>query len=173
METETKNELILLVESSGIEKTKGEIIAQTLGQFFAEAAKWNATIESLQITDPKQTGKMKMAREGRLTLKGKRLEAAKIVKSERERVKNLMADFTLEDKLWLKALQMIEATFENLEGKLEEKEKFAERWEAELKAKGWEPATPDYLGESGIVFVPVDLGMSEAEELAQQTYAVR
>ncbi|MCC6256218.1 MAG: hypothetical protein IT276_14975 [Ignavibacteriaceae bacterium] len=78
---------------------------------------------------------MKMAKEGRLTLKNMRLEAEKIVKAKRDEVKYAMANYVLEDKIWLRAGQMMEATFKNLETKLEEKEKFAERWEAEQKEK--------------------------------------
>jgi hypothetical protein len=46
-----------------------------------------------------------------------------------------MADDVLEDKLWLRSGQIMEAVFKNLETKLEEKEKFAERWESEQAEK--------------------------------------
>jgi hypothetical protein len=133
--TKTTTELVQLVETSGLEKTKQNQIAETLGVFFNKAAEWDATIKSIVITSPEETGKMKMAKEGRLTLKNMRLEAEKIVKAKRDEVKYAMANFVLEDKLWLKAGQMMEATFKNLETKLEEKEKFAERWEAEQREK--------------------------------------
>lgn len=132
---EATTELVQLVETSGLEKAKQNQIAETLGVFFNKAAEWGATIQSIVITSPEETGKMKMAKEGRLTLKNMRLEAEKIVKAKRDEVKYAMANFVLEDKLWLKAGQMMEATFKNLETKLEEKEKFAERWEAERKEK--------------------------------------
>lgn len=131
--TEVTQELVQLVETSGLEKTKQNQIAETLGIFFTKAAEWDDTIKSIVITSPEETGKMKMAKEGRLTLKNMRLDAEKIVKAKRDEVKYAMANFVLEDKLWLKAGQMMEATFKNLETKLEEKEKFAERWEAEQK----------------------------------------
>jgi hypothetical protein len=134
-ETQPTNELITLVETSGLEKSKQNIIAETLGTFFNKAAEWDDTIKSIVITRPDETGKMKMAREGRLTLKNMRLESEKIVKAKRELVKERMANDVLEDKLWLRAGQMIVATFNNLETKLEEKEKFAERWEADRKEK--------------------------------------
>jgi len=133
--SEKTTELVQLVETSGLEKSKQNQIAETLGVFFNKAAEWDATIRSIVITSPEETGKMKMAKEGRLTLKNMRLEAEKIVKAKRDEVKYAMANFVLEDKLWLKAGQMMEATFKNLETKLEEKEKFAERWEAEQKEK--------------------------------------
>lgn len=132
---ETTTQLFELVKTSGLEVSKQNQIAETLGVFFNKAAEWDATIKSIVITSPEETGKMKMAKEGRLTLKNMRLEAEKIVKAKRDEVKYEMANYVLEDKLWLKAGQMMEATFKNLETKLEEKEKFAERWEAEQKEK--------------------------------------
>ena len=136
METELKsNELLAFLSSSGLVEAKRNDIAQSLGMFFDKASEWNQTIASIVITDPSETGKMKMAKEGRLTLKNMRLDAMKVVKAKRESVKNRMADDILEDKLLLKAGQMVEATFENLEGKLQEKEEFGLRWEAENKAK--------------------------------------
>lgn len=126
-----KTELAIVVEQSGIEKSKGELISKTLGEFFEKANEWNDTIEALQINDVSEVGKMKMAREGRLTLKNQRLACKKVVDEKREEVKAKMADYVLEDKLWLKSFQMIEATYKNLETKLEEKEKYAERKEAE------------------------------------------
>lgn len=133
--TEVTSELVQLVETSGLEVTKQNQIAETLGVFFNKAAEWDATIKSIVITSPKETGKMKMAKEGRLTLKNMRLDGEKAVKAKRDELKYKMANDVLEDKLWLKAGQMMEATFKNLETKLEEKEKFAERWEAEQKEK--------------------------------------
>lgn len=132
-ESGPKNELILLVETSGLEKTKQNQIAETLGIFFSKASEWNDTIKSIVITQPGEIGKMKMAREGRLALKNMRLDSQKVVKAKRDEVKYAMANFTLEDKLWLKAGQMIEATFNNLETQLEEKETFDERWELKRK----------------------------------------
>jgi len=103
--------------------------------FFDKTDEWDGIIKGLVITSIEDTGKMNMAREGRLTLKRYRLEAEKLVVAKRDAVKAAMADQVLEDKLWLKSWQMMEATFKNLETQLEEKEKFAERWEADMKEK--------------------------------------
>lgn len=133
--TEVSTELVRLIETSGVEKQKGIQITEALSAFFGKATEWNGTIEALVITKPDEVGKMKMAREGRLFLKNLRLDAEKLIKSERDRLKEAMSEYALEDKLWLKSGQMIETTFKNLEGKLEEKEKFAERWEENRKAE--------------------------------------
>lgn len=128
-------ELTTIIKTSGIVESKGLEVTSSLTEFFNEAGNWEKTVQDLVITSPTETGKMKMAREGRLHLRSMRLRAEQIVKSRRETIKARMADDVLEDKLWLKAGQMVKATFENLETKLEEKEKFAERWEAEQKQK--------------------------------------
>lgn len=166
--------LVQLVEQSGLETAKQNEIAQTLGQFFNKAAEWDATIQNIVITSPEETGKMKMAKAGRLTLKTMRLEAEKIVKAKRDELKYVMANYVLEDKLWLKAGQMMEATYKNLETKLEEKEKFAERWEAEqkekLRAQRLEQLLP--LGfeiSSGIDLGDIDTQMFESLRLGLET----
>lgn len=129
-----ENLAVLLNDSPVKAEIKSEI-SKSLDIFFSQANEWNETIKSIVITDPSEVGKMKMAREGRLTLKNQRLQALDIIKEKRSIVKNRMADDQLEDALLLSAGKMIEATFKNLESKLEEKEKFAERWEKEQKQK--------------------------------------
>lgn len=124
-----------LLNLSPVKVDKKHEVSKSLDLFFNQATEWEQTIKNIIITDPNEVGKMKMAREGRLTLKNKRLEAMEIIKEKRSIVKNLMTDYQLEDALWLGAGKIIEATFKNLESKLEEKEKFAERWEKEQKQK--------------------------------------
>lgn len=168
-----------LVEGSGLEKSKQNQIAETLGAFFNKAAEWDSTIQSIVITSPEETGKMKMAREGRLTLRSMRLNAKETVDEKRKEVQAAMANYTLEDKLWLKAWQMIEATFKNLETRLEEKEKFAERWEAEQKEKlrleraseleplGFQSAGVDLGGMDEETYKSLKLGLETAKKMAE------
>jgi hypothetical protein len=132
---EPKTELTVFVEKSGIEKSKGSAITESLNVFFAKAQEWDSIISGIVINDISETGKMRMAREGRLTLKNLRLDSDKVVKAKRDEIKYRMANDLLEDKLWLKAGQMVEAVYKNLETKLEEKEKFAERKEQDRKEK--------------------------------------
>ena len=132
---EKKNEFTALVQSSGLSMERTREISDGLSSFFELASEWAQKIETIVITDPSQKGEMKVARESRLTLRGYRLEAEKSIKEKREALKKKMADDILLDKLLMSANKMIKATYENLEGKLEEKEKFAERWEAERRQK--------------------------------------
>lgn len=128
-------ELNTLIINSGLPETKTIEIAENLSTFFKMAYEWSEKINDIVITDPNQIREMKLARESRLMLRGYRLDAEKIIKEKREILKEKMADDILFDKLLLNANKMIKATFENLETKLQEKEKFAERWEAEEREK--------------------------------------
>lgn len=133
--TDTQNELLALVVNSKISESKHVAIYGSLGTFMDKAAEWSGKIDEIVITSPEEVDKMKMARESRLTLKKMRLEALEIVKTNRGKVKDRMAADLLEDKLWLKGGQIIESTFEKLEEKLEQKEKFAELYDKERKEK--------------------------------------
>lgn len=124
-----------LVINSGLPAEKTQEIAENLSLFFNKASEWSEKINDIVITDPTQVREMKLARENRLMLRGYRLDAEKLIKEKRDILKEKMSDDILFDKLLLNANKMIKATFENLETKLHEKEKFAERWEAEEKAK--------------------------------------
>jgi hypothetical protein len=132
------NDLVQLTKDlqapAGVSKT----LIEKMSVFFQGADEQKSVIDSIVITKPDQVAEMRKARDIRLSIKNKRLEARDIVKDEREKLKNAMADFTLQDKLWLKSFQMLEAVCDNLEGKCEEKEKFAERYEAEQKQLKYE-----------------------------------
>lgn len=130
------NQLIQITQDAP--KSVAVAITDGLQKFFADAEKEKAIIDSIVVTKPDQVAEMKQARDIRLKIKNSRLEARDIVKDHREQLKNAMSEFTLQDKLWLKAFQMLEATCENLESKCEEKEKFAERYEAEQKQLRYE-----------------------------------
>ena len=163
METKT-NELIQVVEQSGLDKTKGQKITETLSVFFDKAAEWQTTIESLTINSIDEVGKMKTAKEIRLSLKNKRLEGEKLVTAAREIVKNRMSDDVLEDKLWLKSGQIMKAVYDNLEGKAEWIEKYAERYEAEQKEIRKSERTAELTPYAEFVPFGIDLGNMSDED---------
>lgn len=132
------NQLIQLTKELQAPETVSKSLMEKMNVFFQSAEAQKEVIDSIVVTKPDQVAEMQQAREIRLKIKNKRLEARDIVKTEREKLKNAMADFTLQDKLWLKSFQMLEAVCDNLEAKCEEKEKFAERWEAEQKQVRYE-----------------------------------
>jgi colicin import membrane protein len=135
LNTIMSNELTVILQDSPLAVEKKNIVSDLLAPFMAKAEEWREQVETIVVTDPKQTDKMQLARTGRLQLRSMRLEATKLVKERREAVKQAMADFTYEDKLWLRAGQIIEATFDNLESKLQAKEDFAKNWEIEQAQK--------------------------------------
>lgn len=152
-----ENELTIYLKSNGLAETKIKSIAQDLGIFFDKASEWNQTVSSINITDPKETDKMELAKRGRIAVKNIRLDAQKIVDQRRDIVKAKMADDILEDKLLLKAGQMVEATCKNLETKFKDKEEFALRWEAENKAKLKMARDAEVLPYSEFVLGGIDL----------------
>lgn len=126
-------ELIQVMQESPLAEEKKDVVKSLLAPFFAKAEEWKSQVDSIEITDPSQTDKMALAKTGRLQLRRYRLDAEKLIKEQREIVKARMADDVLEDKMLLRSGQMVVAVFDNLETKLEHKEKFAERWEAEQR----------------------------------------
>lgn len=128
-------ELVTLTQEFNAPQDIALSVTSGLEKFFLQAKEQEETIAAITISSPDQYDKMQLARTIRLQIRAKRLEAKKIMESNRARVKAAIANQTLEDKLWLRAYQMLEAVCDNLETKAEEKEKFAERWEAEQKQK--------------------------------------
>ena len=159
-------ELVQVLQEFSLAEEKKNVVNGLLQPFFAKAEEWKTQVESIVITDPTQTDKMALAKTGRLQLKNFRLEAEKLIKAQREIVKTRMADDVLEDKLWLRSGQIMEAVFKNLETKLEEKEKFAERWEAEQEEIRRQERL-SILGQYDVVEMP---GLGKMSEEQFQTY---
>lgn len=159
-------ELVQVLQEFSLAEEKKNVVNGLLQPFFAKAEEWKTQVESIVITDPTQTDKMALAKTGRLQLKNFRLEAEKLIKAQREIVKARMADDVLEDKLWLRSGQIMEAVFKNLETKLEEKEKFAERWEAEQEEIRRQERL-SILGQYDVVEMP---GLGKMSEEQFQTY---
>lgn len=148
-----------IIKESRVPQSVADQVNQSLTPFFAKVQEWQQTIKTIVITDPSETGKMKMAREGRLALRQMRLDGTEIVSSNREIIKKRMESDVLEDKLWLKSGQIMELEYKTLEAQLEEKEKFAENFEiarkkslhatraTELVQYGWQDLGLMHLGE--------------------------
>src|SRR5688500_1953702 len=128
METEIQtNELIQIVESSGLEKTKADFILEKFQGHFKLAAEWEKKSKAIVVTDVNQVAEMKMAREGRLYLKKVRVEV------EHAR-KELKEQSIREGKAIDGISNVLKALIEPIEEYLEKQEKFAEIKAAEEKA---------------------------------------
>ncbi len=73
------NQLAVILTESGVEKSVQTRISETLVMFFNKADEWKSSIEGIVITDPTETGKMKVAKQIRLDLKNKRIEGEKLI----------------------------------------------------------------------------------------------
>jgi len=124
----TKSPLVQILETSGIEKTKGEIVLEKFTHFFQQASEWETKVKALVITDASQIREMKMAREGRLALRDIRVAA--------EKAKDKLKEDSLRESKFIQSIyNLIEGTIKPLENELLEKEKFAENLEKERIAK--------------------------------------
>jgi len=132
------NDLVKLTRELSAPEAITKTLITKMSSFFEEIEAQKAVIEGIVVTQPDQVAEMQRARGIRLMIAKKRFIARDIVKEEREKLKNAMSDFKLQDTLWLKSFQMLEAVCDSLEGKCEEKEKFAERYEAEQKQMRYE-----------------------------------
>lgn len=67
-----KNQLEVMLHSSGLELTKARYIKEKFNDYFDIADEWTIKARAIKVTNASQTGDMAMAREGRLFLKEKR-----------------------------------------------------------------------------------------------------
>lgn len=121
------NDLVLIAEQNGLQKSEVENIMASFGGFFEEAKKI-ATESDITVTDESQTDLMKSAREKRLALKEIRVNAEKVRKELKE--KSLREGKAIDG-----AANIIKALIVPVEEHLEKQEKFAEIREAERQAK--------------------------------------
>lgn len=126
-----ENQLVKVIEESGLDKTKGQILLDNFSNYFEIAAKWEQTAAALVITDVSQTAEMKMAREGRLFLKEKRVAV--------EKTRKTLKDSSLREGQTIDAIaKILTNLILPIEESLEDKEKFVEiqaaKQRAELKA---------------------------------------
>lgn len=68
-----ENKLALIVQESGLEKTKAEYILKNFQDYFKLASDWEKKAKVIKVTNEDQKAEMKMAREGRLFLAEKRI----------------------------------------------------------------------------------------------------
>lgn len=122
-----ENQLVKVVNESGLDKTKAQVLLDNFSNYFEIAAKWEATAKALVITNVEQKAEMKMAREGRLFLREKRIAV--------EKTRKQMKEGALREGQTIDAIaKILTNLIIPIEDDLEQKEKFAERKEAERKS---------------------------------------
>lgn len=113
------NQLVAVVQQSGLEKTHAQTILDSFTGFFEEAKKWEEKAKGLVVTDVTQTAIMGQAREARLALKDVRVNAEKVRKELKEQSLR-------EGKAIDGIANVIKALVVPLEEHLEKQEKFVE-----------------------------------------------
>lgn len=116
-----------------VSANKQEEVKTVLQQIFTGTDDWEKQVDAIEVKDINDKMSIELAEVARKNSKTARLNAEKIFDAKREEVQNLKAEFDLEDKLWLKAKQVMQLKFKAVEEKAEWKANFVKRFEAEQK----------------------------------------
>lgn len=108
-------------------------VQNVLQQIFTGTDDWEKLIDAIEVKDINDKISIELAEVARKNSKQARLTAEKIFDVKRQEVQRLKAEFDLEDKLWLKAKQVMQIKFKAIEEKAEWKANFVKRYEAEQK----------------------------------------
>jgi hypothetical protein len=120
------NELVVKVSAN-----KQAEVQTVLQQIFTGTDDWEKQVDAIEVKDINDKMSIELADVARKNSKQARLSAEKIFDAKREEVQNLKAEFDLEDKLWLKAKQVMQLKFKSIEVKAEWKANYAKRYEVE------------------------------------------
>jgi hypothetical protein len=129
METEIlepTNELVVLVEQSGLEKTKGQILLDKFSGYFKEAGEYEQKLNALLLKETPDKADMQVAGVFRKAMKTKRVEVENTRKALKE--ESLREGQTIDS-----IAKILKNLIEPLEEKAESIEKFQERKEAAEK----------------------------------------
>lgn len=121
-------ELEVIIQESGLEKSQGQVILENFASFIKEASEWEVKAKAINITDISQVQEMANAREARLALKSIRVNAENTRKMLKEKALR-------EGKAIDGVANVIKALIVPLEEHLEAQEKFIENLEKEKKEK--------------------------------------
>lgn len=116
-----------------VSANKQEEVKTVLQQIFTGTDEWEKQVDAIEVKDINDKMSIEIAEVARKNSKTARLNAEKIFDAKREEVQNLKAEFDLEDKLWLKAKQVMQIKFKAIEEKAEWKANFVKRFDAEQK----------------------------------------
>lgn len=88
-----------------------------LSQIFTGTAEWESQVDAIEVKGIDDKMSIELAEVARKNTKTARLNAEKIFDAKREEVQQMKAEFDLEDKLWLKAKQVMQLKFKAIEEK--------------------------------------------------------
>lgn len=122
-----ENQLVSLINQNNLDKTKAQVLLDNFSSYFDLASDWENKAKSLTVNSIEQKAEMKMAREGRLFLKQKRIDVEKTRKQLKE---NALREGQTIDAI----AKVLTNLIVPIEEDLENKERFAEIQEANRKA---------------------------------------
>jgi len=134
---ETKQVIVLPPEVNElavkVSDKKQEEVRSVLNQIFAGTSDWERQVDAIEVKGIEDKMSIQLADVARKNVKAARLNAEKLFDAKREEVQQIKAEFDLEDKLWLKAKQVMQLKFKAIEEKAEWKAQFVERYVREQK----------------------------------------
>ncbi len=124
-----QNNLEIIVKESGLEKTKAQFLLDNFTDYFKIASDWETKARAIKVEDESQTAEMKMAREGRLFLRQKRIDI--------ENARKQLKEQSLREGRAIDGIaNVLKGLIVPIEEYLGEQEKFVEnREKARLEAK--------------------------------------
>lgn len=132
-----ENQNLLPVEvakfASNVSQEKQNEVQTILNRVFSGVSRLKEQIEMVVIKDENDKANMQIARTIRLSVRQERLNAAEILDQKRQEVQAQMLHFQTEDKLWLKAKQVMELLTKEIEAIAQFKEDTRKRYDLEQK----------------------------------------
>lgn len=116
-----------------VKDSKKEEVSTVLNQIFVGTDEWEREIDAIDVKGVDDKKSMELAEVARKNAKDARVSAEKIFDAKRASVQQEKAEFDNEDKLWLKAKQVMQIKLKTIEEKAKWKADFAKRYEADQK----------------------------------------
>lgn len=108
-------------------------VQNVLQQIFVGTNDWERQVDAIEVKSIADKMSIELADVARKNAKTARISAEKIFDAKRAEVQQMKLEYDLEDKLWLKAKQVMQIKFKAIEEKAEWKANFVKRYEAEQK----------------------------------------
>jgi hypothetical protein len=116
-----------------VSEQKQQEVISVLNQIFTGTSDWEKQVDAIEVKSIADKMSIQLANTARINVKNARLYAEKVFDAKRDEVQQIKSEYDLEDKLWLKAKQVMQIKFKAIEEKAEWKAKTIERYEAEQK----------------------------------------
>jgi len=117
-----------------VNENKRAEVQNTIAQIFAGTDDWERQIDAIEVKGIDDVMSISLAKAAKDNIKKARLAAEKIFDAQRQIIQNAKLDYDLEDKLWLKAKQVMQLKLKNLEDQAAWKANYVQRYEDEQRA---------------------------------------